>query len=328
MIHIILTILKAAGILLAAVVLFLLLVLLLVLFVPLRYRLDGKKYGMFSEAEADVRIRWLLGAAELRFGYQKSRVKAGFRILWIKKQLAGEKKVRADTRKKPLEESLEESEIRKDSVKGQAGDKALLQKEKVREDEKKSIPAEKSVSGEKKSSAPETVPAEESAQTEKEKKFHLPDICGMIKRIISSVKDIVKKASDARRSLEEKWNTVQSYLSFLRSEMTKEILGILKNHVFYLIKHIRPRKIKGTLHFGMEDPSLTGQLTGVLYLILPAYCYKVVLQPDFEKKILEGELHIAGHIRLIHLLKVGLQIFFNKKLRAYWKRINQLRRKQ
>ena len=115
-------------------------------------------------------------------------------------------------------------------------------------------------------------------------------------------------------------------IRFLRSQTTKEVFQILKEHIFYLLHHIRPRKAKGNLHYGFEDPSLTGQLSGILYLLLPARWNCVVLQPDFENQALEGELYLAGHIRVCHIVKVALQIFFDKKLKSYWNKFKQLRR--
>ena len=69
MLHIILVILKAVGILLAAVLLLLLLALLLLLFVPLRYEVA------FRHTEEDTFVRgkvsWLLHLVTARIFYEK-----------------------------------------------------------------------------------------------------------------------------------------------------------------------------------------------------------------------------------------------------------------
>ena len=57
MLHIILTILKVIGIIAALILLLILLAALLVLFVPVRYRITGKKRG--ADLESGVRVSWM-----------------------------------------------------------------------------------------------------------------------------------------------------------------------------------------------------------------------------------------------------------------------------
>ena len=56
---------------------------------------------------------------------------------------------------------------------------------------------------------------------------------------------------------------------FRRYEI-KENLRTLYGYLRDLWKHYCPRRISGYLHFGTGDPALTGQLTGIIYLVLPA----------------------------------------------------------
>ena len=68
------------------------------------------------------------------------------------------------------------------------------------------------------------------------------------------------------------------------------------------------------------------EFTGILYLILPAKCEELDLEPDFEDQVCEGEVLALGHIRICHLALTGAKIFFDKKLKIYWKRFRRLRR--
>ncbi|MCC8050627.1 MAG: DUF2953 domain-containing protein [Clostridiales bacterium] len=81
------------------------------------------------------------------------------------------------------------------------------------------------------------------------------------------------------------------------------------------LRHFRVRKGKGYLRFGTGDPALTGELTGVLYLLLPVSCRKIQVEPQFTDAVLEMELDVAGHIRLIHIVVLAVWAFRNQKLR-------------
>ena len=119
---------------------------------------------------------------------------------------------------------------------------------------------------------------------------------------------------------------MEDYLGFFGSDLSREVYQILKGHLRYLLFHIRPRRIKGRLHYGFSDPAYTGEFTGMLYLFLPAGYSGLQLCPDFENRVCEGELTFSGHIRVFHITKTAVKIFFDKKLKLYWKRLKQLRR--
>ena len=90
MLHIILTILKVAGILLAVLLLLLLLLLLTVLFLPIRYRADMKKDTSWREAAAYVNVYWLYGLLTVRGTYEKERFHCYLKIFHKKIMLVGE----------------------------------------------------------------------------------------------------------------------------------------------------------------------------------------------------------------------------------------------
>lgn len=62
----------------------------------------------------------------------------------------------------------------------------------------------------------------------------------------------------------------------------------------FLWKKSRPRKVAGKVTFGFEDPSWTGLGTGLLSMLYQWYPKRFSIHPDFEREILEGELHIRG----------------------------------
>ena len=54
-------------------------------------------------------------------------------------------------------------------------------------------------------------------------------------------------------------------------------------------------------------------------------CCKLALEPVFETEeiVLEGDLVIKGHVRLVHLAYVGLKLLFDKNLKHLRQRLKE-----
>ena len=73
--YVILTILKILGIILLVLLGLLLVIVFSVLFVPVRYRLEGEKSSPgWSEANGKVKVSWLLHLIHLRIQYQEKEL--------------------------------------------------------------------------------------------------------------------------------------------------------------------------------------------------------------------------------------------------------------
>ena len=73
--HVILTILKILGIILLVLLGLLLVIVFSVLFVPVRYRMEGEKSSPgWSEANGKVKVSWLLHLIHLRIQYQEKEL--------------------------------------------------------------------------------------------------------------------------------------------------------------------------------------------------------------------------------------------------------------
>jgi hypothetical protein len=103
------------------------------------------------------------------------------------------------------------------------------------------------------------------------------------------------------------------------------LLGDIFEYLRYLLGHFRPRRIEGYLRFGTGDPALSAQLTGVLYLLLPARADRFRIDTEFNDTVLETELVCRGHIRSCHVIRIIWQAFRNKKIRRL---IRYLRKKE
>lgn len=344
MLHIILAILKIIGIIVAILLLLLLAAFLSILFIPVRYRLMGNKEG--QEINAGGKISWFFHTVSVWGEYQNGEMKAVLRILWFKKNLfpVEDRKSGEKTSRRPSDRAPEKAESTVPAGKTaeiKVIDEVRTSEEIIEETEK--IESEKSKTDNAEIDNTETDNTETDnteelkeptviEKTEEEKKSSkkswknrildklraikkfLLDILEKIKEFLGKLKSALKKGEDIKQQ-------VSDILTLIKDENTKAIFVRFKNHFLYLWKHVRPDRIKGWIHYGFEDPSLTGWITGIIYLILPISCYKVRLEPDFENKICEGRLQIWGHIRMCHLLRIGWKIFRDKPFRKLLKRV-------
>lgn len=318
MLHIILVILKLIGILLAAVLLLLLLLCLLLLFVPLRYEIEGRRYP--EVLEGSVRVSWLLHLICLRATYQKGELSAGVRIFWVSRRLF------------PTEEKHTDSRQRTDQTEaddGTGGNEEIQNLPQESKDAKKQIPKPEKdslledVSADKREKEEQTGSEEAKQPSGRESlpvriwewiKEKLLGICRLLQKLSQGMKNLKRKARAWKKQL-------SGWIELFGSDLFRGVIRRYRGYLFELLGHIRLRKAKGKLHFGFEDPSLTGQLAGVLYVLLPASCGKVQLLPDFQKTVLEGEVIGKGHIRLCHLAKIGWKAFWDKELRRLIKKM-------
>lgn len=95
----------------------------------------------------------------------------------------------------------------------------------------------------------------------------------------------------------------------------------VRSQAVYLLKRIRPSMIEGDLVIGTGDPATTGEMLGAIGAIYGFLPQKLQITPDFEEKRLEGNLHIKGKIRLIHLLVIAVKIISDKNVRYVVKKI-------
>lgn len=318
MLHIILAILKIIGITLAAVLLLLLLLFLLLMFVPLRYELHGRRYPKVLEGR--VRISWLLHAISLKAEFKEGSLMAVLGICGFKKQIFPPieklpKKIRKKKRQKTKpQEELEDS--------GQADPVLELP-----------VPAQEgSIEIEEGKSGPALEEQTEDFDEPKEEMEMEPEgSSGFIRKIIRKIRGFwyklyqsLQKAIRMFRELFQKGGMAKekfkSFIKLLKSDLTRVLFGRYKGFLLYLLKHIKPRKIKGSLRFGFGDPSFTGQAAGLLYLLLPANFAGVDILPDFHHTVLEGELSVKGHIRACHLARIGWKVFRDKELRRFIKK--------
>jgi hypothetical protein len=64
-----------------------------------------------------------------------------------------------------------------------------------------------------------------------------------------------------------------------------------------------------------------------LSILYPFYGDHVEIYPDFEQKMLEGDLYVKGHIRMVHLATLLWRLFFNRYVRKTYRDYKKIKSK-
>ncbi|MBQ3784097.1 MAG: DUF2953 domain-containing protein [Lachnospiraceae bacterium] len=148
-------------------------------------------------------------------------------------------------------------------------------------------------------------------------------ICNVVKSVFYKCKEMWQNVSDGEEKLSDKMSQVWEFLNASETEAGKNvILDALKR----LFGHILPRKWKGFVRFGMSNPANTGKILGVISVIYGLTGALPEIYPEFEQEILEVDLMAKGRIRISYLLRLFLNVWFDKNFKAAKERFEEFRR--
>ena len=319
--HIILTILKVIGILLLAVLGLVLFFLLSALFVPVCYRMWGKRTVDVLEGKASV--SWLFGLIRLSVGYVDSQSKLELYLFgiplvalkdridrWRKNRRKSVKRMRQRKTEKKVVQQKRESSQAVPSVTGKSSDTKPA--DQICKDNQVKEPVEKPVQDQVDSNSTEQEPDTAAVIFQKIKEILLK-----IWRFPGRVLERIRKS---RLTFRQFCDKIKKWYRFLQMHDTKQALIFLKGKGFLVLRHMLPVKIQGNLHFGFEDPSITGQVLAVAGMVYPLYGKTFRLIPDFEQQVLEGEVNLKGRVFGGYLLLQAWQIYRCKEIRRTYQR--------
>ncbi len=341
MLQIILFILKLIGWILLVILGLLVLAAVVLLFTPLRYRVEAGCGGTLSTLEVDADFRLLFRLVSGKVRYQDETLSWNIRAAWIRLGNQAE----AEEVEESIEESLEEAEkdIREEGEKvlenipaqeteAEAEITEDCEQQGVVEEYKKS-PAENSEDTAEKKTAVEEKTAGDENQPKKRKKAGKartePDsmensdtvqkerntketMADKIAGVFKKIKYTFDRICDKIRTLLEKAESVKAFLTDeVHQSAFLKCLAELKKMAIRL----RPKRIRGKVHFGFEDPSLTGRVLAGVSLLYPYWGEHICCSPDFENKVLEGEVSVEGSLRLLPAAALGWNLLWNKNVR-------------
>ena len=306
LVHVILLILKVLGITLLILLGIVLLLVLLLLLAPFHYTIDAEYYG---DVKAVGRIQWLCFVLDLKGVYGNNK------FLYYLKSFGFMISTNDEEDKHYRAVSDEEAESDKSSDKAKPS-KAEKVPVKVVEDEF------------------ETYEQEQKPKSEPQKKSIFMRIYEGIEsglewvvtipmRVHDKISELMARILDFFANLAENMNKVikkrdmilqkiTGVRSLLEKPYTKKVLKDGKVLLKKMWKHVRPRKLQGSIHFGLEDPATTGQLLGVVGMLYPVYRNHFVIAPDFEQQIFEGKIYAKGRVQIGRMTFLALRFMLTR----------------
>lgn len=336
MVSILLTILKVLGMSLAVILGILIVLLLLVLFVPVRYRLSGsRKTEDEGPLSLHIKVTWLMHFLNAVFSYPGApclKVRIAFVTvfrsdkLMQKKDGAKEASGKKDKSKKRAKEQPASGPLGQPAGKdspnlnpGQEEDKKEDKTGEKRRAARAGSPGTDTEGDKTKESDSrmQEEPAENQGGEEEcgAKEGFFKKLIEFIRKLKDSLKKIRYTISQICDKIKHIVNNIQYYTEIIKSETFSRAWKVCSGQALSLLKHILPGKVEGSLHIGMGDPAGTGQILALYGMLYPFIGNHIDIQPDFEQKIIEGELFIKGRITVFKALKTAWIIYFNRDLR-------------
>lgn len=355
MLHIILGILKVIGIILGILLLVLLAAFLAVVFVPLRYRITAEKKPQEeaegwlpgSKVRAEAKVSWLLHifcvkAAVTPGGGLDIDVRLlGFRLpLFQRKQTTQPDDAGSISDGEIFHQETETPEkpdgeiLHQETETPEEPDGAILRQETETAEEpageilhqETGIPLEegpqKGRSWDEAGEGAEKADGTSTDEKENKIRFIIKNICDRIKKILRMAWAFLTGLTEIPERLSRIWDKAagilhrpQEILELAKKLEAQALLGDGLGYLQYLLRHYKPRRITGYLRIGTDDPAMSAQLTGLIYLFLPARADQFTIDTEFNDFVFETEMICSGHIRVCHGIRVLWQAFRNKKLR-------------
>lgn len=321
MLHIILTILKIIGIILAVVLGILLTVILVVLFVPVGYsaQMDNRK---------DIMVKangwWLFHALHISFFMEGMPSEENGNSPVIKVRILGIPIIDTSRKKEEKQpEAKKDSEIKPEkepeltvqelSVKDVKGEKEIKEVKEVKEI------AAVEPAAEKKPVVKKQPEQQSTAKPKIRKRVRFTD---KVKDFINNIRKSINNIADTKQKIQEKIELIKRFF-----ENEENIQGIKKifNSIKRILKHLLPNKIRGQVQFGLNDPCATGQALGVLAVFYPYYGKSLTIEPDFTRQVLKGEIYLKGYIQIFTLCVIGIKLLIDANFKKLIKNFKKLK---
>lgn len=317
MLHILWLIIKWILILLGIVLALLLLILAAILFCPLRYSGEGIKEG--KDYSLQGKLSWLLGAVSLKVFYgRRKEPQIIFRIFGIPanryRRLFIKKRKKKKQRTVPDKEIAENDDRASKETSENTGIESTEATKTISEKKISKADTQKQVSEKDGRKNPEPDTLEDQI---------LSRIKAFLKKLLGIPKKLWEAAAHFPSTIQKMYGRIKKVQEFLENERTKAVARLLWEDTRKLFRHIMPRKIRGWISFGTGDPAHTGQLLAVLGATAPLHKNVLAVYPDFEQKILEGEIRLKGRIYGITLLIIGWELYRNPDVRMMIKKFKE-----
>ena len=305
MLHIIGVLLKIIGIILAVILGILVLLLCIVLFCPVRYRADLSCKGAKDSLKVNASIKWLFGLLRFQLQLHGKNYEWSVKAAW--KTIFKEDSFFEEAQEKVIEEVKEAETAVETAVKEEIEE---IQKEEIQIEEIQKEEIQK-----------EEMPKEERQKRKKKRPNFILRMRKKIHEFIEKIKYTFSGICDKIEALGKLKDRIAAFIEYEPHRLAyRKVLDTVK----ICIRHFFPKKMQGDLIFGFLDPYHTGQALAGLSMIYPFIGDNVSITPDFERRMLEGEIFLKGHIRVCHAALLAGRLFFSKNVRLTYKHIRKI----
>lgn len=327
MLTVILTILKVIGIIIGIILGILLLLVAEILWVPFRYKMIAKKEEDFS---VQVKLHWLLRFIFVDLTYENSKLVFLIRVLGYR--VYDSRRPKKEKKRKKNKKVKKKSRA-KESKKKTSEPKALPNNTEESKDTKQTVV-------EKSKDAKQTIVEEdEDAKSNQPSKQKPVSMKNKIRRILTSIKSFPGKLKTMFAHLKEKIKKIKGILrnivsfpskikTLIFDETTTSAFTLIWKIVRDLLHATGPRRVCGYVEFGLEDPCSTGEVVGLVSVVL-AYLNikpkKVRIIPDFTQAKLKGEIKAVGRVYSFTVLRLFLKLYRDENIKQLKQRINQFK---
>ena len=330
MVHILLLILKIIGLVLLILLAFILILLLTVLFTPLRCTLKASIDNSPESAQGSVRFHWLFHLISGEASWQDGELTWHFRAAWKKYSNADEPvpdpvktedhtpkpkdsasvPAHADT---PAYIPVVKTEKTEDPEKSVISDQPEEPKKEQLDDHKAGDEHIKSHSGSK------TAAARPQAG---KKPSRIMQFINRIRSAFQRIKYTFQRLCDKIKALENKKERISR---FLGNDIHQKAFSRLIRETRGLLKRLRPKRASIDITFGFEDPAHTGYTLAGISLIYPVIGEYTYLTPDFEHKVLKGNVFIKEKIRLIYAVIFAWNMLLDRNVRTTYRHLRKFK---
>lgn len=313
---VLLFILKVIGIILLALLGLLILILLTVLFVPVRYKAEGNiSIGENNAGEIKAGFSWLFHIISIKVWVKENKLQYYGKLFGIR--MVDSNHPRPKRKKKKKKAGKKDTDNAENSENTECTDSGAEKVEGVPETENKEETT--SLEGKEK---PEKnnqtdIQMEKTSDTSDEYEVLSDTTDENENPKIQRIKLKFTKICDNIKNMD---GTRQSYVDFLTAEESRTAISQLKMLIVKILKHIMPVRLKADVRYGFTDPAVTGQVFGVLCIILNRYGEKIIINPQFtdvEKTFVCGKFKCRGRIRAAVLLVNAIKIYKIKRLKEF-----------
>ncbi len=337
---VLLFILKAAGIIILAVLILILLTLLSVLFVPVRYKAEGRiSVNCNDEGQSPVSgefkasVSWLFHIISVKTWSRENKLYYYGKIFGkriIDSEAPRSKKENKKKNNKDRSYKKEEASINEENTTENDEKENLIALDKSFEDSEQSNKqdTDKSLMDNAQSKEQDTDKSLEDNGADNEQNRdeagHNNSLADKLRNIYYAIYTKFEKIKFKFIEICGKIKNVngarEEFIEFLTTEESRSAISEIKCRIIKILLHIKPVRLTINAAFGLKEPASTGQVYGVLCILLSRYGDKININPQFNdvnKPFVSGDFKCNGRIRAAVLLIHAVKIYKIKRLKEF-----------